>query len=117
MALIPKGCIVHSAEIEPKGIEVRYRCDSGGEYRYVDRHGVETVGTYPQPKFVKKARAIRFRGMTVSGAGSRVDFVLSPAHAVCKVSRAGPVKAVVCTLKGEKTGDLAGIRVRRRRRR
>jgi hypothetical protein len=109
--IAPKGCIVHSAQIESKGVEVRYRCDGGGEHRYIDRDGVETVGTYPKPAFAKGARAIRFRGMAVTGTGSRVDFVLSPAHAVCKTARSGARKEVVCTLKGDtSSADLRGIR-------
>lgn len=118
MALIPKGCIVHAAEIQPKGVEVRYRCGDGqSQYEYTDRSGYKTISTYPEPKFVKGARGIRFRGMTVTGTGSRVDFVLSPAHAVCKTGRSGARKEVVCRLKGDTSSEsLRGLRGKRRRR-
>ena len=95
MALTPKGCHVRYVALDGNGkAEVRIEC---GEQR--------TSRTV-------KAREVSFRGAHVAGA-ARVDFVLSPAAAVCRSDG----RAVTCKLIGDTSSEsLRGTRRRRRRR-
>ena len=93
--LTPKGCHVRYVALDGRGkAEVRVEC---GEQR---------------SSRVVKARTVRFRGAYVAGA-ARVDFVLSPAKATCKVGGG----TVSCTLTGDTSSEsLRGARRRKRRR-
>lgn len=96
MALIPKGCHVRNITLDGRGkAEVRFGCASSNQYE--SRH--------------VKAREVNFRGSYVSGA-ARVDFVLSPASAVCNKSGS----RITCKLVGDTAQDsLRGSRRRRKR--
>ncbi len=99
MALTPKDCVVRNITLDGNGrAEVRFGCGKGFEpVKYHSAH--------------VKARLVRFRGAHVAGK-ARVDFVLSPASAVCKKSGS----EISCKLVGETSSDsLRGARRRRRR--
>jgi hypothetical protein len=114
--LVPKNCIVSSITLDGTAggrAEVRYRCVRDGmvetgQYKYPTKHGYSNY-----PSKVVKARSVRFRGMTVTGQ-ARVDFVLSPASAVCHKDG----REIACKLVGDTSGEsLSGVRANRRRRR
>lgn len=116
----PRGTTVAWVELTSKGALVGYRHpDDRGQKTY--RHGDGGQGNYPDPQLIKGARSVAFRGMTVSGYGSRVGFVLSPAHATCQVEgdrRASAQKKLVCKLHGDTSGgSLRGVRIRRGKKR
>lgn len=94
MALTPKGCHVRYVALDGRGkAEVRIECGEQKSSRVV------------------KAREVNFRGSYVSGA-ARVDFVLSPASAVCNKSGS----RITCKLVGDTSQDsLRGSRRRRKR--
>lgn len=99
-SLVPRRCIVHAIELDGAGrAEVRYRCEregymETGQYWYPTKGG----GKSNYPSKIVKARSVRFRGMTVTGQ-ARVDFVLSPASAVCKKDG----REISCKLIGDKS--------------
>lgn len=97
MAITPKGCWARYVQLDGRGkAEVRIQCSDNTPY-------------YSQHV---KARSVSFRGAHVGGA-ARVDFVLSPAHAVCRKSSGG----ITCSLVGDTSqASLRGARRRRRRR-
>jgi hypothetical protein len=99
MALTPKDCIVRFIVLDGAGrAEVRLGCSKGFEpQQYRSQH--------------VRARTVRFRGVHVTGK-ARLDFVLSPASAVCKKSGA----EIACKLAGETSSEsLRGARRRRMR--
>jgi hypothetical protein len=111
----PKGCWVRRANIESSGVEIGYDCHgegSGGSGRFPLTRGRAGFGNY-RSKFFRGVRNISFRGMTVSGVGSDVGFVLMPAHATC--SREG--NTLSCRLQGDTSSpSLSGPRRKRKRR-
>lgn len=97
VSLVPKGCHVRYVALDGRGsAEVRVSCDQG-------------IGT-PERRYSRKVRAtvLYFRGSYVSGT-ARVDFVLSPAAAVC--SKSG--SRITCKL----VGDTSQVSLRGARRR
>jgi len=108
--LAPRDCIVHSIELLSGGkAEVRYRCsDDRGQKTY--RYG-NVTSNYPHK--IVRARSVSFRGVTISGPGARMGFVVSPAGAVCHKER-GEIR---CSLVGDTSlPSLQGLPSRRRRR-
>lgn len=115
-SLVPKHCIVSSIELDGTvggRATVRFRCVRDGfvetgQYQYPHKGG----GYSNYPTKVVKARSVRFRGMTVTGQ-ARVDFVLSPASAVCQKEG----REIACRLVGDKSlPSLQGLPSRRRKR-
>lgn len=110
--IAPKNCIVTRVELDGKGnAEIGYRCERDG-YMETGQHSYTSPsgGTANYPSKRVKARTVAFRGMYVSGP-ARVDFVMSPASAVCHKNGS----EIRCKLEGETSGSLAGSRRRRRR--
>ena len=116
MRLAPKNCIVSSITLLPGGrAEIRFRCVRDGmietgQYQYPIKGG----GFSNYPSKIVKARSVSFRGATMTGTGSRMDFVLSPASAVCHKDG----RAIRCKLEGDKSlPSLEGLQRKRKRKR
>lgn len=113
----PKGCIVHRVSLRNGIAEIGYRCGSGSSPQ--DEHGREGPFTHPgggsgnYPEVYVKARAVDFRGVSISG-DANMGFVLSPAAAKCEKRKSDV--ALRCHLVGDTgSGSLRGARKRKRR--
>lgn len=93
--LTPKGCHVRYVALNGRGgAEVRVSCPVSGSYTESNNRSV-----------VVKARELNFRGSHVTGA-ARIDFVLAPAHAICRKSGG----EISCKLVGETSSEsLRGL--------
>jgi hypothetical protein len=73
-----------------------------GQYKYPIKGGWSNY-----PSKIVKARSVSFRGAIMTGTGSRMDFVLSPASAVCHKDG----REIRCKLEGDTSSSgLLGMR-------
>jgi hypothetical protein len=100
----PKGCHIRRIELLPGNeAEIGYDCGDGGRGTFpLPRGG--GFGTYPS-MIVKGVRSVHVPGTSVSGAGTRLGFVLSPRYVTCAKRKSDT--ELTCQLHDDK-GILAG---------
>ncbi len=117
----PKHCVVHSVDLRDGVADIGYRCGTSGRQDAAGREPPDGMfdqpgggrGTYPHVH-VRAPGGVAFRGAHITGGG-RIGFVLMPASAVCRKTRAD--RELRCSLVGDTSSpSLRGARRRRRRR-